>query len=327
MHTVDKDARKSLLDGRCGISVSPKTATLSPGQQQQFTVSAPSDVTVTWWASCGAIDQNGLYTATDTGTCTVKAQSNTDPNVFDTATVTIPAGFPIDVDFEVSIEASNPNTHAVEVPFQKDEYESDDLHDFGDKPPFNLVGNGTFQPTGLAPANYSLSATAASPPPAPLFSGGTFSSTVDCSASGSQITGPDGNPIGAISPEMTARADVSINSSDFEIPPGGITLSISGSISAGATKGSSFAGSLFDGSVDIDWTSNGVENAQRFSINDGPTVGDSGPTSANINPGSIRILPPGSFNVFFDLNAGCKPRADSPGAAANGGSDFQQTEC
>lgn len=46
LFTGNTDTRKSLLDGRCGMSVSPKTVTLNSGQKQQFTTSPPS-LTVT----------------------------------------------------------------------------------------------------------------------------------------------------------------------------------------------------------------------------------------------------------------------------------------
>jgi len=157
MHTADNDARKSLLDGRCGISISPKTATLSPGQRQQFAVSTPSDVTVTWSADCGTIDQNGLYTATAAGTCTVKAQSNTDPNVSDTAKVTIPAGIALGENTAISIEATDPFTEGVVVPLQTEG--NDNMGSLNRTPPFSLVASGPFQSLSDAvQATYNMSA-------------------------------------------------------------------------------------------------------------------------------------------------------------------------
>src|SRR2546421_6350048 len=54
------------------VTVSPNSATLTPGQQQQFTASASS--AVTWTATGGTIDASGLYTAGNTsGNFTVTA--------------------------------------------------------------------------------------------------------------------------------------------------------------------------------------------------------------------------------------------------------------
>ncbi|HEY1240005.1 MAG TPA: hypothetical protein VGF16_05585, partial [Bryobacteraceae bacterium] len=84
------DARKTLLDGRCGLSVSPKTVTLTSGQTQQFSA-LPASIAVTWSATCGSINSStGLYTAANTGgSCTVRATSTADASVSATAAVTV----------------------------------------------------------------------------------------------------------------------------------------------------------------------------------------------------------------------------------------------
>jgi mannose-6-phosphate isomerase-like protein (cupin superfamily) len=77
-----------------GISVvvSPETATIVPSGQQQFTAEVTGIVNgaVVWSASCGTIDQAGLYTAPATDTvCTITATSQADPTRSGTATATI----------------------------------------------------------------------------------------------------------------------------------------------------------------------------------------------------------------------------------------------
>jgi len=59
--------------GGINVSVSPTTATLASGATQQFTatVTGTSNTAVTWTASSGSIDGNGLYTAP-----TVKSQAS-----------------------------------------------------------------------------------------------------------------------------------------------------------------------------------------------------------------------------------------------------------
>lgn len=82
-----------------GVSVSPSTATVAGGGQQQFasTVSgtnSPSQ-SVTWSATSGAINSSGLFTApaatTSAQSVTVTATSTQDGTKSSTATVTVPA--------------------------------------------------------------------------------------------------------------------------------------------------------------------------------------------------------------------------------------------
>ena len=76
------------------VTVSPTTATLVLGQQQQFTakVSGTTKTAVTWSSTSGGgvIGGTGLYTSPLTpGTYTVKASLNSDTTKFGTATVTV----------------------------------------------------------------------------------------------------------------------------------------------------------------------------------------------------------------------------------------------
>lgn len=88
LYAGDFDARKSLLDGRCGFSISPKTVTLHPGQSQTFTASSNATFTV---SGGGTIDSaTGKFTAGNTaGTYTVQATSTTDSSLTAQATVTV----------------------------------------------------------------------------------------------------------------------------------------------------------------------------------------------------------------------------------------------
>ena len=82
------------------ISVSPTTASLQTGGQQQFTayVSGTSNTTVTWSASGGTVTSGGLYAAPNAaGTYTVTAVSAADPTKSASATVTVSAPQPISV--------------------------------------------------------------------------------------------------------------------------------------------------------------------------------------------------------------------------------------
>jgi hypothetical protein len=76
------------------ISVSPGTASLQGGGQQQFTamISGTSNTAVTWTASGGTITTSGLYTApTTAGTYTVMAVSAANSSTSASATVSVSA--------------------------------------------------------------------------------------------------------------------------------------------------------------------------------------------------------------------------------------------
>jgi hypothetical protein len=76
------------------ISVSPGTASLQAGAQQQFTamISGTSNTAVTWTASGGTITTSGLYTApTTAGTYTITAVSAANSSTSASATVSVSA--------------------------------------------------------------------------------------------------------------------------------------------------------------------------------------------------------------------------------------------
>jgi hypothetical protein len=88
----DTQARRNLLAGRCGLVITPATATVTVGQQVQFTAATPTNSSANWSASCGSVDSTGLYTAPGTaGQCTVRATDSANSNLSGTATVTVTA--------------------------------------------------------------------------------------------------------------------------------------------------------------------------------------------------------------------------------------------
>lgn len=94
-----------LFDGPVVVEVTPDMATVEPGATATFTarVTGASDTSVTWSVvetGCGTIAADGTYTAPSTPrTCTVRATSNADPTVSDSATVMITA---VEVRIEVT---------------------------------------------------------------------------------------------------------------------------------------------------------------------------------------------------------------------------------
>jgi hypothetical protein len=71
------------------VTVSPSSVTLPEGGQEQFT----ANVAVTWSASCGTIDNTGLYTSpAQPGSCTVKASDSQGDVGTASVTVVAPGG-------------------------------------------------------------------------------------------------------------------------------------------------------------------------------------------------------------------------------------------
>jgi hypothetical protein len=83
----------NLVATSISVTISPATASVTPGQQQTFVANVSnSTMGVTWSAtSVGKIDQTGQYTAVNPGTGTVTATSVEDPTKSATASVTVTA--------------------------------------------------------------------------------------------------------------------------------------------------------------------------------------------------------------------------------------------
>jgi DNA-binding beta-propeller fold protein YncE len=116
-------AAKLALDSGIAVSLTPGTATVPTGEQQQFSATLANDLQnqgVTWLItqgtptnsdypslptcstltpSCGSIDENGLYTAPaavpTTASLTIVATSKADPTRFTIGTITVIQGGPI----------------------------------------------------------------------------------------------------------------------------------------------------------------------------------------------------------------------------------------
>ena len=75
------------------VTIAPRPTSLTPGSQTQFTATVENakDMGVTWSASGGTIDENGLYTAGDASQLVgiVTATSIEDPSASDTVTFTL----------------------------------------------------------------------------------------------------------------------------------------------------------------------------------------------------------------------------------------------
>jgi DNA-binding beta-propeller fold protein YncE len=121
--TKKSGAAKLSLDSGIAVTLTPGTATVPTGEQQQFSATLANDLQsqgVTWLItqgtptnnnypalptcatltpSCGTIDQNGLYTAPSavptTATLTIVATSKADPTRFSIGTITVIQGGPI----------------------------------------------------------------------------------------------------------------------------------------------------------------------------------------------------------------------------------------
>ncbi len=118
-----------------GVTITPKTVTLTIGEQAQFTgtaidqYGAPYASPVTYSANCGTIDANGLFTATVEGTCTVTAATSV---FISTAVVTVVAAP------ELTSIALTPNTEVEVLIGETQQYTVQTVDQFG-----NSYGNIT----------------------------------------------------------------------------------------------------------------------------------------------------------------------------------------
>jgi len=218
--------------------------------------------------------KDGLYTApSQAGTCTVKAQSNTDPNVSDTAKVTVLRGFRGEESFAISMEASDATTGDTVVPYA--EQKGPEL-----APPFALATQGTYQRAGnFTQTTYSMSATGNGPPVSQTVNGGEYSGSVNCSAMGA--TSGTGDATSELDMEVDSGGEIDAS------PVAGMQFSVSGSVTGGGKV---------DSSVLVEWSDGGVVDSQLFS-----------PTS----PGTVKfsltksLSAPASVAVTFGSSAEC----------------------
>ncbi|HEY4211982.1 MAG TPA: hypothetical protein VGM84_10915 [Steroidobacteraceae bacterium] len=184
----DTDQRKSLLDGRCGVAVTPAKVTLLPGSTQQFTATLPGSDPVNWTATCGQVDSTGRFVApAGSGTCTVRATDANDSSLSGTATVTLSSGFPGGELITATLGVMDASGAPV-VPNQFATSDSD--HTPIEATGLSLQAQGDFSGVQggvvLKPAHFAVTATGvASSIDTTIAPVGTFSGTVACSASGS----------------------------------------------------------------------------------------------------------------------------------------------
>ena len=301
----DNDARKALLEGRCGLAVQPATATLSPGQVQQFTAALPNGDPVTWSATCGQIDNTGKYTAAPgTGTCTVRATDANDPNVSGTATVTLAGGFPGNEFIASSIGALDDSGNAV-VPDQSATSDSEVLPIAPST--FNLQAQGDYQHPGNTPVHFALNAgSSATSIDSTVAPAGVFSGTVACSASGSNSE--DGN----MRPAMPGLSSSSAGHVAISLP---VTRTIQFTVNASLSKGTS-AGpeSRVSGFVEVEYGDliTGLETNPEIQID------DNSPASASLAVSQ----PTHGLIISWSIDAGCHQQPTQDGISAARSASF-----
>jgi hypothetical protein len=190
------------------IAISPTSATLAPGDQQQFTgtVTGSSDTRVIWSQTCGSVTQAGLYTAPLTnGTCTVKVASVPFPTLQASATVAVG-----DPGVRVTDRLAFVTTCAAETDARHDD-------------PFDGSWTGTASACPGAEANASQTSDVRAS------AGGGGWLDVDSSTSANNLDGP------------AASAD-SEHDVEFQVGDQPVTLSCTGSFSS--TAGGLNAGTL-----------------------------------------------------------------------------------
>ena len=287
----DTDQRKALLDGRCGLSVTPAKVALVSGGSQQFTATLPNNDPVNWTASCGQIDSSGNFVApAGSGSCTVRATDANDPSQSGTATVTLSTGFPGSTRIYSSIEGSGPAGEVV-VPAQ---FATSDSLDVPIEPqPGTLRAQGDYNqsPPVTLPVHYVVSSGAtASTIDTTVAPAGAFSASVACSANGSGSTDPD-HPQNAVMPNLASTAGGVLS---IQLPAARkILFSVGGNLNPGR---SASAQGRVTGFIDVEYadSQNGEQHASA-------RIDDS-----TVGTGVVSIsAPSNALIITWELDARC----------------------
>jgi hypothetical protein len=305
LYTGDPDVRKELLAGRCGLAVQPATASLSPGQTQQFTALLPTSNPVVWTATCGAVDEHGLYTAGNGGPCTVRATDANDSSVSGTATVSILGTFVAEDGYDATIRGLD-HFNGTEI-FPREDAGASNSH----RPdpilgPIDLSHAGPYQHLNFAPVNYTITAHGDGPIERPIAGTGTFNVSSGCSAQGNTTTDTDGNETIPAMPEL--RSDSS-GSTNVTVPPGGLSFSVTGSMTRSESRGTGGQMDL-SGLVTIRYSdAGGPLQTVRFELLE--STGASVPFAF-----SQRLTAPASLAIDWRVTAQCFVTGTSSGIDA-----------
>jgi hypothetical protein len=230
------------------VSLSPGTALLSPGAQQQFTatVQGTSNSAVIWLASAGSISNNGIYTAptaTSGAPISITATSVADSAQRATSTITMQTAA------RLSISTSSLAGATVNMPYGASLLAS------GGTPPYNWTisggsiapgiqfGSATGEFTGTASQQGSYSFTAKVTDAAANSASENLTLNVAAATSGAQFDGPAELPLVYL---QTTLADTPAPGSIITVNSGGNLQSALNSASCGDTielqAGATFSG-------------------------------------------------------------------------------------
>jgi hypothetical protein len=291
----DTDERKDLLAGRCGAAVQPAAASLSPGETQQFTALLPSNGPVVWSATCGAIDENGRYTAgSDTGPCTVRATDANDSSISGTATVTILGTFEAEYGYDLSTRAVDHFNSTFLFPPADADASSTHLPN-PTVGPLDMSHTDTYQATNFAPSTYTVQGHGDGAIARTLAGTGDFTRNAACSAQGNVVAAGDGTTTLPAMPELRSEYHGEMT---LTVPPDGLSISIGGSMTRSESRAT---GGLMDlsGTVKIRYsTAGGPEQIVSFELRE--STGAGVPLSF-----SERLTPPASFDLDWLMTAVC----------------------
>lgn len=319
MFVGSTDARKSLLGGRCGLTVEPATVTLTFGATQLFTAHSPSNDLVTWSASCGTIDANGFYTAADAaGTCSVRATSKNNSSLSGTATVTIQSNgnqFTAESGIDTSIDGFDFQSNAI-FPEQSGVVTNTSTSPQSSLP-LNFVASGPYQGPGDVP-NVQYTATAFGNGPvsgssALVPQSGTYTVTSGCSLSGNAKTDENNNKIFPIVPEIKSSSSSSLEPST---PVNGFSVTVNIVLTRETIKGGVdfLPQSSAFSSVSLEYSEHGEDPTFiDTDVNDG-TPGAGTPTPATITiTKTLHITRPGFMQAHISTHATCGNDQDTDG--------------
>jgi hypothetical protein len=316
--TGDRDARKTLLDGRCGLAIDPATVTVNTSAAQTFTASSPGGDPVTWTASCGAISptdpHSAIYTAPATAeTCRVTATSTLDNSLIATATVTVNSDGSIPAESALDLDMSGfDDTSGVPLFDQVTESLTTTGSSTLTAPLSHTFFSNNYDPdSSLPPANFKVTGVSDGPIVSKSDSQpttGTYSESVSCSITGTAKHDENDNRI--YPRPLSLRSSAQGN---FE------PLTKAGSYSVSfrmerreVVSGTALTADQSDlvGQVFVEYSLHGEQEQElEFNLNDGTQLTGATPAIVADTVG-FTIEPGGFFQAGFSIGVRCASERD-----------------
>ena len=313
----NKDLRKSLLDGRCGLAIDPATVTVDTSAAQPFTANSPGGDPVTWSASCGNIvptdAHSALYTApAAAATCRVTATSTLNDSLIATATVTVNSNGALEAESGIDLSMFGADASSSALLFDQ---VSESLTTTGSSTltaPLSHTFSGSYHPDlNLPPTDFKITGVSDGPIVPRSDSqpfAGAYSESVSCSITGTATHDDNDNRIYPRPVSLRTSAQ-----GNFEPLSGPGSYSVNFKLQRGeVVSGLAMTPEHSDlvGQVFISYSLHGEQEQElEFNLNDGTQLTGATPGTVESTV-AFTIEKGGFFEAGFSISARCAQERD-----------------